>query len=225
MRRAGAHPGRGRVHRDARRLPPSAQGGLRAARDPLRRRRGADGRRAHRAGLGDRALRDRAGPARVRQVARRRAAARRRDGARGGRWTHPAPAASAARSAATPRRARPPAQCSTRWRPTASGRARRSRLERCARASTRWPSVCPDRRGARRRADARARARRGPRPKRPAGELAKATVGRALEGGLILLTCGLYGNVVRILVPLVASDEDVDRGLEIMEEALVGAAG
>ena len=61
--------------------------------------------------------------------------------------------------------------------------------------------------------------------KRPAGELAKATVGRALERGLILLTCGLYGNVVRILVPLVASDEDVDRGLEIMEEALVGAAG
>ena len=61
--------------------------------------------------------------------------------------------------------------------------------------------------------------------KRPAGELAKATVGRALEGGLILLTCGLYGNVVRILVPLVASDEEVDRGLEIMEEALVGAAG
>ena len=61
--------------------------------------------------------------------------------------------------------------------------------------------------------------------RRPAGELAKATVGRALERGLILLTCGLYGNVVRILVPLVASDEDVDRGLEIMEEALVGAAG
>jgi 4-aminobutyrate aminotransferase-like enzyme len=61
--------------------------------------------------------------------------------------------------------------------------------------------------------------------KRPAGDLAKATVARALDGGLILLTCGLYGNVVRILVPLVASDEDVNRGLEIMEEALVGAAG
>jgi len=30
---------------------------------------------------------------------------------------------------------------------------------------------------------------------------------------------------VRILVPLVASDEDVNRGLKIMEEALVGAAG
>jgi 4-aminobutyrate aminotransferase len=61
--------------------------------------------------------------------------------------------------------------------------------------------------------------------KRPAGDLAKSMVGRALEGGLIVLTCGLYGSVVRILVPLVASDEDVNRGLEIMEEALVGAAG
>ena len=57
LRRARADPGRRRVHRDARRLPARAQGGLRAARDPLRRRRGADGRRAHRAGLGDRALR------------------------------------------------------------------------------------------------------------------------------------------------------------------------
>ena len=61
--------------------------------------------------------------------------------------------------------------------------------------------------------------------KAPAGALAKATVTRALERGLILLTCGLHGNVVRILVPLVASDEEIDRGLETLEEALVGAGG
>jgi 4-aminobutyrate aminotransferase / (S)-3-amino-2-methylpropionate transaminase / 5-aminovalerate transaminase len=61
--------------------------------------------------------------------------------------------------------------------------------------------------------------------KAPAGPLAKSTVARALERGLILLTCGLHGNVVRILVPLVASDEEIDRGLEILEEALVGAGG
>ena len=44
----------------------------------------------------------------------------------------------------------------------------------------------------------------------------------------MLLSCGLYGNVLRILVPFVASDEDLDRGLEIMEESLgdaVSAAG
>jgi 4-aminobutyrate aminotransferase / (S)-3-amino-2-methylpropionate transaminase / 5-aminovalerate transaminase len=59
--------------------------------------------------------------------------------------------------------------------------------------------------------------------KQPATELAKATVAHALDRGLILLTCGLHGNVVRVLVPLVISDEDLARGLEILEEALVGA--
>jgi 4-aminobutyrate aminotransferase-like enzyme len=61
--------------------------------------------------------------------------------------------------------------------------------------------------------------------KEPAPELAKATVAGALDRGLILLTCGLHGNVVRVLVPLVVSDEDLARGLEILEEALVSAAG
>jgi 4-aminobutyrate aminotransferase / (S)-3-amino-2-methylpropionate transaminase / 5-aminovalerate transaminase len=61
--------------------------------------------------------------------------------------------------------------------------------------------------------------------KRPAPELSKATTAGALERGLILLSCGLHGNVVRILVPLVASDDELNRGLEILEEALGGAAG
>ena len=62
-----------------------------------------------------------------------------------------------------------------------------------------------------------------PATKEPAPELAVATTTNARERGLILLSCGLYGNVVRILVPLVASDEELDRGLEILEEALVAA--
>jgi 4-aminobutyrate aminotransferase/(S)-3-amino-2-methylpropionate transaminase len=57
----------------------------------------------------------------------------------------------------------------------------------------------------------------------PAGELAAATVARARERGLVLLSCGLYGNVVRILVPLVIADDDLERGLEILEESLAGA--
>ena len=61
--------------------------------------------------------------------------------------------------------------------------------------------------------------------KEPAPELAKATTTGALERGLILLSCGLHGNVVRILVPLVASDDELNRGLEILEEALGGAVG
>jgi 4-aminobutyrate aminotransferase / (S)-3-amino-2-methylpropionate transaminase / 5-aminovalerate transaminase len=59
--------------------------------------------------------------------------------------------------------------------------------------------------------------------KAPAAELAGATTAAARERGLVLLSCGLYGNVVRTLVPLVISDDDLDRGLEILEEALVDA--
>src|SRR4051794_1386565 len=56
--------------------------------------------------------------------------------------------------------------------------------------------------------------------KQPAPELAAQTTANARERGLMLLSCGLYGNVLRILVPFVASEDDLDRGLEIMEESL-----
>jgi 4-aminobutyrate aminotransferase-like enzyme len=46
----------------------------------------------------------------------------------------------------------------------------------------------------------------------------------AREKGLVLLSCGLYGNVIRILVPLVISDVDLARGLELLEESLVDAS-
>ena len=59
--------------------------------------------------------------------------------------------------------------------------------------------------------------------KEPAAGLAKRTTEAARERGLILLSCGLYGNVVRILVPLVIADDDLDRGLEILKESLVHA--
>jgi 4-aminobutyrate aminotransferase / (S)-3-amino-2-methylpropionate transaminase / 5-aminovalerate transaminase len=58
----------------------------------------------------------------------------------------------------------------------------------------------------------------------PAPDLAKAVTAAAREKGLVLLSCGLYGNVIRILVPLVVSDEDLDRGLELLEESLVDAS-
>ena len=60
--------------------------------------------------------------------------------------------------------------------------------------------------------------------KDPAGDVAKRTTELARERGLVLLTCGLYGNVVRILVPILAADEDVEEGLSILEEALVDAS-
>jgi 4-aminobutyrate aminotransferase-like enzyme len=67
-----------------------------------------------------------------------------------------------------------------------------------------------------------------PETKQPAPELATRATANARDRGLMLLSCGLYGNVLRILVPFVASDEDLDRGLEIMEESLgdaISAAG
>ena len=54
-------------------------------------------------------------------------------------------------------------------------------------------------------------------------DLAKVVTATAREKGLILLSCGLYGNVIRILVPLVISDSDLARGLELLEESLVDA--
>ncbi|MEV4280221.1 4-aminobutyrate--2-oxoglutarate transaminase [Actinoplanes xinjiangensis] len=48
-----------------------------------------------------------------------------------------------------------------------------------------------------------------------------ATVSKAChEAGLLTLTCGTYGNVLRFLPPLVISDEDLTRGLDILRRAL-----
>jgi 4-aminobutyrate aminotransferase len=60
--------------------------------------------------------------------------------------------------------------------------------------------------------------------KGPAAGVAAATVAEARERGLVLLSCGLYGNVIRILVPLVIGDEDLERGLELLEESLAAAS-
>ena len=56
-------------------------------------------------------------------------------------------------------------------------------------------------------------------PHRPAADLTKKLTARARELGLILLSCGVYGNVVRILVPITAEDGVVDEGLAILAKA------
>ncbi|GGU81648.1 aspartate aminotransferase family protein [Pseudomonas laurentiana] len=53
---------------------------------------------------------------------------------------------------------------------------------------------------------------------KPAAELTGKIVALAREKGLILLSCGTYYNVLRILVPLTVSDEDLARGLTIIGE-------
>jgi 4-aminobutyrate aminotransferase / (S)-3-amino-2-methylpropionate transaminase / 5-aminovalerate transaminase len=54
------------------------------------------------------------------------------------------------------------------------------------------------------------------------GEASRAVTTAAREKGLILLSCGLYGNVIRLLPPLSATDEELEKGLAILEEALGG---
>jgi 4-aminobutyrate aminotransferase/(S)-3-amino-2-methylpropionate transaminase len=55
---------------------------------------------------------------------------------------------------------------------------------------------------------------------KPAAALTKRWAEKSLKNGLILLTCGVYGNVARILVPLTASDAILDEGLDILERSL-----
>ena len=57
-------------------------------------------------------------------------------------------------------------------------------------------------------------------PHSPDPDLTKALTKRATEKGLVLLSCGLYGNVIRFLVPLTASDAIVREGLDIVAESL-----
>jgi 4-aminobutyrate aminotransferase / (S)-3-amino-2-methylpropionate transaminase / 5-aminovalerate transaminase len=52
------------------------------------------------------------------------------------------------------------------------------------------------------------------------GEVTKAVTTKARENGLVLLSCGLYGNVIRLLPPLTASDEELERGLDILDGSL-----
>jgi len=52
----------------------------------------------------------------------------------------------------------------------------------------------------------------------PAPQYCPKVLTEARNRGLILLSCGTYGNVLRVLVPLTAPDAQVDAGLAIMDE-------
>ena len=53
-------------------------------------------------------------------------------------------------------------------------------------------------------------------PEQAGDETSRITRG-AREQGLLLLSCGIYGNVIRILVPFTIGDEELDKGLDILE--------
>jgi 4-aminobutyrate aminotransferase / (S)-3-amino-2-methylpropionate transaminase / 5-aminovalerate transaminase len=62
-----------------------------------------------------------------------------------------------------------------------------------------------------------------PAAKTPAADIATAVFQHAAQNGLILLKAGLYGNCIRVLVSLVATDEQIDEALEILEAAVAQA--
>lgn len=59
----------------------------------------------------------------------------------------------------------------------------------------------------------------------PDADLAGALCKRAREKGLILLSCGMYGNTIRFLMPVTIEDEVLEEGLGIVEESLKELVG
>jgi 4-aminobutyrate aminotransferase/(S)-3-amino-2-methylpropionate transaminase len=61
--------------------------------------------------------------------------------------------------------------------------------------------------------------------KDPAPELASAVVEAAAERGLLLLKSGIYSNCIRVLLPLVITEAELDEALAVWEDALATALG
>jgi 4-aminobutyrate aminotransferase/(S)-3-amino-2-methylpropionate transaminase len=56
--------------------------------------------------------------------------------------------------------------------------------------------------------------------KAPAADETKKITQYCYEHGLIMITAGSYSNVIRVLVPLVVTDEQLDEGLDVLESAI-----
>lgn len=57
--------------------------------------------------------------------------------------------------------------------------------------------------------------------RKPAADEAKQLASYCLEKGLVILVCGSYSNVIRILAPFVITDEQLEKGLAIMEKGFI----
>ena len=64
---------------------------------------------------------------------------------------------------------------------------------------------------------------KNPATREPAAEETKKVAQYCYEQGLITITAGTYGNVMRILVPLVVTDAQFEEGLDVLEAALCDA--
>ena len=64
-----------------------------------------------------------------------------------------------------------------------------------------------------------------PATKEPAPELATAVAEGAMQRGLMILKAGIHGQCLRVLIALVATDEQIDETLDVFEETLTATLG
>ena len=57
-------------------------------------------------------------------------------------------------------------------------------------------------------------------PNKPAADIANALKNEAAKRGLLVLNCGIYNNVLRVMVPLTVSDAVLNEGIDIIEDTL-----
>lgn len=57
-------------------------------------------------------------------------------------------------------------------------------------------------------------------PRQPDGELCHSIMDNCAKNGLIIITAGTYKNIIRVLCPLVITDEQLNKGLNILEEEI-----
>jgi 4-aminobutyrate aminotransferase/(S)-3-amino-2-methylpropionate transaminase len=62
-------------------------------------------------------------------------------------------------------------------------------------------------------------------PSKPAADAVNRICAEALARGLVVLSCGIYANAIRILVPITASDAIVDEGMQILSDAIDAVLG
>jgi 4-aminobutyrate aminotransferase / (S)-3-amino-2-methylpropionate transaminase / 5-aminovalerate transaminase len=59
----------------------------------------------------------------------------------------------------------------------------------------------------------------------PAKEATTAVSEACYRRGLVTITAGTYGNVIRVLMPLVVTDAELEVGLDVLEASLAEVAG
>ena len=60
--------------------------------------------------------------------------------------------------------------------------------------------------------------------KEPNKDLTNRIIAEANKRGLLLLSAGVFGNVIRLLMPITITDEQLQEGLEILEQSILAAA-